>query len=419
MNTTLYIPIKNSDKFNFIELSVVGDKLISNWGQVGSPNTQTASKTCLEKNIGKTNYVSGEQQAQLELDRKVKKLKDEGYTEGMYVIDKNTMINNSDITLSNLPKSFCPSKPISKPPDSIFSDTSIIAQRKLNGNCIIITKLLDGTKKVYSRRMEDYNRLLNIDCVLEVANSIPVGTMVVCEFVFDNAITKKEDTKIIGSVCRTKDAIDMIYKYNEYKTHGTFKVVVFDVLFMDDKFMGNLDFIDRYDKLKELSTEYVFHIPINYDYATWKVMREGIARTDNWEGFVLRYPTGKKSYISYTINGKADRQGSYKDKFVKEGDFIVYKVECGTGKFENIYSKFYISQLNDDNSYFDCGNAGPGKLKHEELIKLNDDINNGTLKLPFVVEIEYRDRQDSGKLEFPQICRIRYDKSVDDCFVDF
>ena len=138
-------------------------------------------------------------------------------------------------------------------------------------------------------------------------------------------------------------------------------------------------------------------------------------KSEGWEGFVLRKP-GEKSRISFTMDGKAYRQGAWKYKFIHEDDFVITGADYGkSGRHADIYAQFNISQY-VDGELVSFGNCGPGKLKHEELVDLTHKINSGAVSLPLVAEIEYQSRQeDTGKLEFPQLVRFRLDKTPEEC----
>jgi ATP-dependent DNA ligase len=120
--------------------------------------------------------------------------------------------------------------------------------------------------------------------------------------------------------------------------------------------------------------------------------------------------------VTYTLNGKADRAGAYKFKFMKEDDFVVTEVALGeSGKHAVVYAKFHLAQYDKKGNLVDCGWAGPGTLTMEQLTQYTKEIKSGKLELPFVVEVEFRDWTSSAKLEHPVIQRVRFDKSPNEC----
>ena len=145
------------------------------------------------------------------------------------------------------------------------------------------------------------------------------------------------------------------------------------------------------------------------DKADKKAKKEAEAKAKKWEGWCIRVP-GEESHVGYTLNGKAATMGVWKRVFVKEDDYIVTGAEKGkAGKHTGLYATFNLAQyLPDEETLHDCGNCGPGKLTHDRLKELTEEIDSGELKFPFVIQIEYRSKQeDSLKLSFPQFVEVR------------
>jgi len=223
----------------------------------------------------------------------------------------------------------------------------------------------------------------------------------------------KESNTIVGSLVRTKDPEEVAEKHAEYSKQGKFRINVFDLLFLDNEFIGGrYDYLNRHALLVGRKSFYVPEL-----YMDWKKMI-ATAKKEGWEGFVLRVKG--EGHVTYTLNGKADRAGAYKYKFMKEGDFVVTEVLHGeAGRHAKVYAKFKIGQYDENGVLLDCGWAGPGTLTHEQLEQYTKEIDSKKLKLPFVVEIEFRDwQEDSTKLEHPVIQRIRFDKSPDECLYE-
>jgi ATP-dependent DNA ligase len=249
------------------------------------------------------------------------------------------------------------------------------------------------------------NALKDIPFIKEAHETMSKGQMINCEvtYIYKNG---KESTAVLGSLVRTQDPVEALEKYNEYSKQGKFTLWVFDIIFYKNKFVGNLEYLERY---KIIQNNLDVNIPeIIYD---WHDHLDEYKKK-SWEGLVLRLDG--ESQITYTLNGKADRAGAYKFKFMKEGDFIVTAVDYGKGKFEDVYAVFSLSQIKDGEQ-IDCGNAGPGTLTYE----YTSEINSGKMPIPFVVEVEFRDwQEDSFKLEHPVIQRVRWDKTPEECIYE-
>jgi ATP-dependent DNA ligase len=314
--------------------------------------------------------------------------------------------------LAKIPLSFCPNKPISEAPESVLKDTSLYAQRKHNGHCLFLLHIQDDKVKVFSRRMEDRtNYLREIPPIEEALYNTQDGDFILGEFVFTNH-DGLEIPKIASRVCTVQDADEAMIRYTKYSEEGTFSFIPFDILFAENEYCGNMDYRDRYPYL----TQRDFTPPPMFPFV--KDVIEG-ARKAGWEGFVLRV-YGKKSHIGYTLDGKAHRHGSYKWKFTKTDDFAVDKVLKGkSGKHAKFYAKFHVCQYDEEGKYIDRGYVGCGKLTHDELAELTRDINSGSRKIPFVVEVEYQSIHDeSDALEFGVIQRLRDDKQPTECIYE-
>jgi len=375
---------------------------------------QETQKECTAMNVGRSNATTAEEQAVVEMQQLIDRKTKEGYRTD--ITDVEDSVVGTVIDLDNLPKEFCPCKPTAKCPEKILGDKNTYGQRKRNGHCIILVKTLTSVEKVYSRRMEDITEYLaDLPIVRDMLTRITKGSMVLTEFCFVKA-NGLDSPRIVGKVVRKKDKKEVRERYDKYSKVGEFEVVPFDTMFEDGKFIGDIDFMDRHSKLEEMQLP-----SIQVLYPEWKLML-GCAEEDGWEGFILRI-YGEDSHIHFTLNGKADRAGSWKFVFLKEDDFIVTGAAKGkSGKHAGLYAQFNLYQHMEkqNGEMLSCGNCGPGKLTHDRLKELTQEIDSGELEFPFVIQVEFRSRQeDTGKLEFAQFELVRYDKGPDECLTDF
>lgn len=393
-----------------------GGDLIVEWGILNGKMQRTV-KHCKPVNEGKSNELSAKLQAESEAESQIREKREEGYTDE--IPEEGTAVVNAELDFENLPKPFCPSKPKSGTcPQSVVDNPKTYAQRKFNGNCIILKKSKSGNK-IYSRTMIDLTEYLqDIPIFVNVFKSMKFGQMLNNEVRFFYNKTKKESTEALGFL-KTQDADEALASYNTFLSKGTFECVTFDLLFDKGVFIGGKEYLERHALLES----YGFRPPeIIYD---WKKLVKydengspkpaGIAEKEFWEGFVLRIKG--KSAVTYTLNGKPDRAGAYKFKFMKEGDFIVTEVAFGeSGEHADMYSKFHFGQYDKKGNVVDCGWGGPGKLKHEQLREYTEDIKSGNMVLPFVVEVEFREWTEKNHfLEHPVIQRVRFDKRPEEC----
>ena len=362
-------------------------------------------------NKGKKNELTAEQQAKAECDAKITLKKKEGYSEELPG-DKHEL---GSISLDDIPKEFCPAKPISDCPQSVLNSHETIAQRKYNGHCVFLVK---GKKKekIYSRRMEDLTpQCKDLPFIKEQMSLISPGEFVLSEVTFEHAKLAKEIPRFVAQVIRNETPSEAMARYKELLKEGKFFCRPFDILFHKHKFAGDKNYIDRWALLGSLK------LKDTVDFLHWwgpdSVMIEE-ARKNKWEGFVLR--NLDKSQISYSMDGKAHREGSYKFKFTKPGDFVVDEVLKGkSGKHSQFYSKFHIIEYSTNGDVIDRGYVGPGTLTHEQLIELTNEIDTGKRSIPFVVEITYQSiHDDTGRLEFGIIQRLREDKKPEECVTE-
>ena len=404
--------VATTGKTKFIEIEAKDEYLITRWGYVDGKVQETKEK-CEAKNVGKKNFISAKEQAVIRLKRKIKKKMDKGY-----IVPGSTVVVDKEPNLSTLQKYFTLCKPIAKPPKDAFNG-SYLAERKFNGVNIILVKDKNGQCKSYTRRMDDITKNLEfIPTIIDKFDYMPNGSMMLTElvyFVWTKWPKKKEAPEFLrGIINKNRSVEDVKIRYKEMTKQinqkgrmfqGEVFAVGFDVMFWDGKFVGDLAFTER----RKLFGNTVL-APFTKQLTEEK-------KKLGWEGFILRKPDGQ---ITYTMNGKAKRFGSWKWKYEITDDFIVVGAEYGKGKHDRYFSRFKLAQYNKDGDLVDCGYCGPGNLKVAELEDLHKDrkATDGTYKVkPYmVIEVLFRARASGGvKLEFPVFKRIRDDKKSTEC----
>lgn len=405
--TTLYQKARTG-KTKFITLSVVGDRLITEWGLVGGKSQKT-EKVCKPTNVGRANELDGHQQALAELKSKLEDKLGSGYDTELGSAVTSLTARDFD---KHLPENFCPPKPISNAPLSVLNNAATYAQRKHDGHCVILVRG-KKTSKMYTRRIEDRSISMSRFPVVQAQMDLLADqTLVLAELAYERKATQKEVATEIQRILGPDSSSEAASRYTALTATGTFICKPFDVLFYKGKFVGDHDYRERYAMLTDMGLD----VPkIIKDWRNY----EETAKALGWEGFILRVP-GDHSHVEYTMDGKARRVGSYKYKFTKTDDFIVTEALLGkSGKHASLYCKFKLSQLDAAGRSIDRAYVGGGTLTHDQLAELTAEIKSGARKFPFVVEVEYQTfHEDSGAIQFGQILRLRDDKRPSECIYE-
>ena len=424
MKTTLY-QLHLSGRLKHMVIDVKENQIITEWWtskEDEDGKKQITKETVYGKNKGRSNETSDEEQALLEFERKVKKKKEEGYVENK----EDAIIGEEIVVSSTLTQSFAPCKPISKikEKDDAY-DGTWLAERKYNGSCILLHNT--GKKRIgYTRRIKPITEILSIvDEIKTNLDKLPDESLVIGELVaFDS--NGQEDPKVLKAVTtETTTEAKAKSKYDSLLSEGyTFRYNVFDVIFWYGEDVTDRTFLERLEITKFFGER---------EIETFTKEMAEKAKQSDWEGFILRQA---EDSITFTMNGKPKRKGSYKFKFIETTDCIVARVCPGSGKHEVRFARFRLYQY--ENSPFfeepvlvDCGWAGGGRLGEENMDKVTAELLEKGYKLEdtelnekdwFAVELEYQSRQernDKGQLcfEFPIIIRTREDKPLKECEV--
>ena len=424
MRTTLY-QLHLTGRLKHMVIEVKENQIITEWWtskEDEDGKKQITKETVYGKNKGRSNETSDDEQALLEFERKVKKKKEEGYVENK----EDAIIGEEIVVSSTLTQSFAPCKPISKikEKDDAY-DGTWLAERKYNGSCILLHNT--GKKRIgYTRRIKPITEILSIvDEIKTNLDKLPDESLVIGELVaFDG--NGQEEPKVLKAVTtETTTEEKAKSKYDSLLSEGyTFRYNVFDVIFWYGEDVTDRTFLERLEITKFFGER---------EIETFTREMAEKAKQSDWEGFILRQA---EDSITFTMNGKPKRKGSYKFKFIETTDCIVARVCPGSGKHEVRFARFRLYQY--ENSPFfeepvlvDCGWAGGGRLGEENMDKVTAELLEKGYKLEdtelnekdwFAVELEYQSRQernDKGQLcfEFPIIIRTREDKPLKECEV--
>ena len=424
MKTSLY-QLHLTGRLKHMVIEVKENQIITEWWtskEDEDGKKQITKETVYGKNKGRSNETSDEEQAILEFERKVKKKKEEGYVENK----EDAIIGEEIVVSSILTQSFAPCKPVSKikEKDDAF-DGTWLAERKYNGSCILLHNT--GNERVgYTRRIKPITEILSVVNELRLAlDQLPDESLIIGELVAFNS-DGQEDPKVLKAVTTETTTVSKAKsKYDSLISEGyAFRYNVFDIIFWHGEDVTDRNFLERLEITKSFATR---------EIETFTKELANKAKKAEWEGFILRQP---EDSITFTMNGKPKRKGSYKFKFIETTDCIVSRVCPGSGKHEVRFARFRLNQYEnspffDEPVLVDCGWAGGGRLGEENMDNITSELIEKGYKLEdteleekdwFAVELEYQSRQernDKGQLcfEFPIIIRTREDKPLNECEV--
>lgn len=243
-----------------------------------------------------------------------------------------------------------------------------------------------------------------------------------------NKLNLPSKTSLVGECHIEKNGIDdlgliqSIFKSSTKKAlaiqeqFGKVKLMLFGVLFYNDKNYNEAEYTYQYDTVKAIlaraigKLKYIFPIEmLNVSYDEAKRMVE----EKNWEGLVLYDKTYQFNFEVKANKSPKRPKGCYKWKPSAEGDFIVREKiysKDKTGKTLDRLKEIVLLQIDPaTGKEFNCGKFGLFTNKVREELK--------TIALPIVVQIKYGRRFPSGKLrEAKEFIRIRTDKKLEECF---
>lgn len=347
--------------------------------------TTTKPTFCEAKNVGRANATSISEQVILEVESKIKKQYDLGYTD-----DIPSGERRFDVSLAN--------KYIDRVKKNKL-EFPYVYQPKLDGiRCYI--RLVDGKVKAFSRNHKEFASIPHIlgDPVInELFRNNP-------DLILDGELYNhklwNDFNKICSIIAKKKLTKDDISKSKEY-----IKFNCFDCLFNTSP---DLPYTERNEKLFSIVKEYQRTVDVDEDYEDPLVFvsSSGIS-ADEYANFYVNTPEEVdekiKAYIADGFEGimlkknvpytYARSNNLLKYKFFKDEEFEIIGFEEGTGNMSGLATT--VICVNDKGIEFRAGTCGTeeyrrklleeaifivGKMctvKYQELTPVDDDGNGG------------------------------------------
>lgn len=370
------------------------------WGYIDGAK-QTTKDLVKQKNLGKSNETSLDEQAELEAQRILDKKREEGYSESL-----NTA-NNSEIDWVNavLPDTFAPSKPeTSIEPENeqaLIDSGNALYQRKHNGQRAFVIKGRNNNVNIYSRRMELKTDLFPKHVEL-FAKILPNGTIVDCECVAN------DDPDLIKTIFGADKE-----KALERQKAQEVDFIIFDCLYRMEKEQCQNAYQDRYGLLQRLNplilAEAINRVRKHISMVSIVENIDKSALQTSWEGLILR---DKSAPMKIRWDGKPDRKsGSWKKKNFIECDVVAYKWTTGKGKNNDRPAKLFVGAY-DNNKLVEISEVGSGLTEKDK-----DDILSGKIKLPIAIELKYEEVTPAKSFRLPIFLRFREDKPIKECLL--
>jgi DNA ligase-1 len=341
-------------KIRIWTVSTIDDKLQQQSG-IFEGNLVVHSKICTSKNIGKTNEITGSEQALLELESLYKSKLDEGYFKTIKEAD------TVEVILPMLAKSYEDYK------DKIDWDICYI-QPKLDGmRCLAIVK--DGNITLISR---DGKSIENMNHIIDELVNIR-GNVILDGELYSHGNTFQENMKLIK---KYRPGLTENIKYHVY-----------------DHISG-LEFNKRNAKLKTCIDENQNIVFVE----TYKITSENQLKTFHsqfiemgYEGSIIRH--GNKSY---GINKRCDSLLKYKD--FQDIALVIEDITPNESNPNHGTPNFTLN-----GKQFKAGVKMSHDDRHDLLINRENYIGK-------TAEIRYFEMTDGGIPRFPVMIGIRLDK---------
>ena len=372
----------------FWRVTVSEDTVTREWG-IENGKTQRTTHRFRPIQNRSASEVAWSRTTKLIEDRKKK-----GFTTSVKGIRLSTpLLQPTEMRFHSLSTSFAPQKPIQEAPEDV-KDGDYIIQRKRDGQRHFVLITNSCKVRIYTRTGQE-----RTDHMPALGNSIrrlklPPRSVLDGELVCDR--DGRDDFRATQSICRAD-----VEKAIQAERNLPIQFMVFDYLFRD----GEPIYLQPY---KARWSWLVAEIPSGDGRVSrpsaWSQFEiaQALVRKHRWEGLVL---WEKSKPCILRMDGKPSRNGCYKWKPIRTGDFIAMGWENGTGRYASLVGRLRIGEF-QNGVLVEIGRVGTG---------LSDAQRREALRwiYPCVVELEYvLQQEDTRALREPVFLRVHPDKTV-------
>lgn len=376
------------------------------WGKVGH-TLQTSSDTAKPKGkVGTKSYMDEEACAAFNMERQIRKKREEGYRETMTRPAKQDW-------LMALDKQFVPSKPrndieVERLLELEETEHCFWIQRKRDGQRILVLITRDGQVRIYSRRLDELTEHLPLLVQYIEKLGLPHGTVLDGELLVDR--DGKDDFRAVGTITRSKPKLAA---QKERELWPLLRFMVFDVLYLAGTGFWSNPYSARYSKLMLLigRKDARVYVPELLNVRPGPIVTKALtrlmeqAKREGWEGLVL-WEHDKGTDVK--MGGKPRRCGCVKWKPKVEQDFIATGYYLGSGELSNVLGGLNLAEYAPDGTLRNCGNCGTGFDMQTRIEAMKWDY-------PCVVSVEFDKQEPEGKLRFPVFLKLHEDKTPEEC----
>ena len=296
---------------------------------------------------------------------------------------------------------------------------------KYDGFRVMISKEKDGKIKIFTRRLEEVTK--QFPEIVEYIKSHVGGD----NFILDaEAVGFNAKTKNYTNFQDISQRIRRKYGIDEMMRLFPIELVVFDIIYYNDKSLIVMPFIDRRKLIERIIREEKFKIVLAKQIVTDNIKEVekfyNKALSDNQEGLMgknLNAPYKPGARIGYAVKLKPED---------KDFDLVITEAEWGTGKRAGWLTSFDVA-CQDDGKLLGLGKVSTGlKEKPEEGLSFKDMTNllkklsietvgrKVKVKPEIIVTVQYQNIQKSPTyssgyaLRFPRIKQLREDRGIND-----